>query len=95
MVAWIGEAEVEEAIRAAKLDQVIAQLSDGLTRYCVEVYAYLVGKTTFVDCENILKNPSILILDEATSALDTQIEQYIQQSFDQLTKGRTSLAAIA
>jgi len=38
-----------------------------------------------------LKNPSILILDEATSALDTQTEQYIQQSFDQLTKGRTSL----
>ena len=38
-----------------------------------------------------LKNPSILILDEATSALDTITEQAIQQSFDELARGRTSL----
>ena len=38
-----------------------------------------------------LKNPSILILDEATSALDTQTEQFIQQSFNELAEGRTTL----
>ena len=38
-----------------------------------------------------LKNPPILILDEATSALDTTTEIKIQHSFDELSKGRTTL----
>ena len=38
-----------------------------------------------------LKNPPILILDEATSALDTATEIKIQNSFDELSKGRTTL----
>jgi len=39
----------------------------------------------------LINNPSIVILDEATSALDTQTEQFIQNSFDELSKGRTTL----
>ncbi len=38
-----------------------------------------------------LKNPRILVLDEATSALDTVTEQRIQASFDELSRGRTTL----
>ncbi len=38
-----------------------------------------------------LKNPKILILDEATSALDNESERYIQNSLDELAKGRTTL----
>ncbi|NMA55627.1 MAG: ABC transporter ATP-binding protein [Firmicutes bacterium] len=38
-----------------------------------------------------LKDPPILILDEATSALDTVTEIKIQESFEQLSKGRTTL----
>ena len=38
-----------------------------------------------------LKNPPILILDEATSALDNTTEILIQQSLDELCKGRTTL----
>ena len=38
-----------------------------------------------------LKNPPILILDEATSALDTVTETDIQHSFDELSRGRTTL----
>ena len=88
-----SEAEVEEAIRAAKLDQVIEQLPDGLDTAIGERGVRLSGgqKQRLSIARIFLKNPSILILDEATSALDTQTEQYIQQSFDQLTKGRTSL----
>ena len=36
-----------------------------------------------------LKNPRILILDEATSALDNATEMSIQESLDELAKGRT------
>lgn len=88
-----SEAEVEEAIRAAKLDQVIEQLPDGLDTAIGERGVRLSGgqKQRLSIARIFLKNPSILILDEATSALDTQTEQYIQQSFDQITKGRTSL----
>ena len=38
-----------------------------------------------------LKNPPILILDEATSALDNSTEILIQQSLDELCKGRTTI----
>ena len=37
-----------------------------------------------------LKNPPILILDEATSALDNESERIVQQSLEQLARGRTT-----
>ena len=37
-----------------------------------------------------LKDPPILVLDEATSALDNESEHYIQQSLQELAKGRTT-----
>jgi subfamily B ATP-binding cassette protein MsbA len=39
----------------------------------------------------ILKDAPILILDEATSALDTELERKIQQSLEELMRGRTTL----
>ena len=38
-----------------------------------------------------LKNPPILILDEATSALDNATEMAIQESLEELGKGRTTI----
>jgi len=38
----------------------------------------------------VLKDAPILILDEATSALDTELERRIQQSLDELMRGRTT-----
>lgn len=39
-----------------------------------------------------LKNAPILILDEATSALDSETEAAIQKSFEELSRGRTTIA---
>jgi ABC-type multidrug transport system fused ATPase/permease subunit len=38
-----------------------------------------------------LKDPPIVVLDEATSALDAESEHAVQQAFDRLLEGRTTL----
>ena len=38
----------------------------------------------------MVANPPMMILDEATSNVDTRPEQLIQDSFEKLTRGRTS-----
>ena len=39
----------------------------------------------------VLTDPRILILDDATSALDSQTEAHVQESLEQLMKGRTNV----
>ncbi|NIR44779.1 MAG: ATP-binding cassette domain-containing protein [Gemmatimonadetes bacterium] len=39
----------------------------------------------------LLKDPEILILDEATSSLDTESERLVEQAFEELMEGRTTL----
>jgi ATP-binding cassette subfamily B multidrug efflux pump len=40
----------------------------------------------------MLKNAPILLLDEATSALDSEVEAAIQESLDELMRGKTVVA---
>jgi ATP-binding cassette subfamily B protein len=39
----------------------------------------------------LLRNPRVLVLDEATSALDNETERAVQQAFDTLAMGRTTI----
>jgi ATP-binding cassette subfamily B protein len=39
----------------------------------------------------LLRNPRVLVLDEATSALDNETERAVQQAFDTLARGRTTI----
>jgi ATP-binding cassette subfamily B protein len=39
----------------------------------------------------LLRNPRVLVLDEATSALDTETERAVQEAFDTLSEGRTTI----
>ena len=89
------DATDEEVIRAAKLanaDTFISQLSDGYLTDIGQRGVKLSGgqKQRLSIARVFLKNPAILIFDEATSALDNESEKIVQDSMEQLAKGRTT-----
>ncbi len=87
------EAEIVQAARRAEIHEDIMRLPDGYRTYVGERGVVLSGgqKQRISIARVFLKNPPILILDEATSALDSVTESRIQESFDELAKGRTCL----
>ncbi|MGF9908756.1 ABC transporter ATP-binding protein [Brevibacillus porteri] len=87
------EEEIWEAARLAKLEEFIRSQPAGLETIIGERGVKLSGgqKQRLAIARMFLKNPPILILDEATSALDTETEAAIQQSLQELSKGRTTL----
>ncbi len=88
-----GDAEILEAARRARLEEVIKLLPQGLDTLIGERGVKLSGgqKQRLAIARMFLKNPPILILDEATSALDTATERAIQASLTELARGRTTL----
>jgi len=86
------DAEIEKAARLAGAHEFIAQLPQGYDTYVGERGVKLSGgqKQRISIARVFLKNPPILVLDEATSALDNESERLVQQSLEQLAKGRTT-----
>ena len=90
------DATEEEVVRAAKLAEIyddIAAMPDGFDTYVGERGTLLSGgqKQRISIARIFLKNPSVLILDEATSALDSVTEAKLQQTFEKLSQGRTTI----
>lgn len=91
--------EMLEAVRKAKADEFIPQLSDlrgrtGFDAYVGERGVKLSGgqRQRIAIARVFLKDAPILILDEATSALDSEVEAAIQSSLDELMENKTVIA---
>jgi ABC-type multidrug transport system fused ATPase/permease subunit len=87
-----SNARLEEAVKAAHVNEFTDRFDDGLDTLIGERGVKLSGgqRQRIAIARAILANPRILILDEATSNLDTESESYIQESLARLMKGRTS-----
>jgi ABC-type multidrug transport system fused ATPase/permease subunit len=87
-----SEEELQQAVRAANVDQFTSQFEKGLDTVIGERGVKLSGgqRQRVAIARAILANPRILILDEATSNLDTESESLIQESLAKLMKGRTT-----
>lgn len=87
------EEEVARAARLAEIYDDIAAMPDGFNTYVGERGVLLSGgqKQRISIARIFLKDPPVLILDEATSALDSVTEARLQEAFDKLSEGRTTI----
>ncbi|HLW15138.1 MAG TPA: ATP-binding cassette domain-containing protein, partial [Flavobacteriaceae bacterium] len=87
------EAEVQNAVNAAYVNEFTDRFDDGLETLIGERGVKLSGgqRQRLAIARAILANPKIIILDEATSNLDTQSEALIQKSLSELIKDRTTI----
>ncbi|VAW11202.1 Lipid A export permease/ATP-binding protein MsbA [hydrothermal vent metagenome] len=86
------EEELQQAVKAAYVDEFTDRFEDGLDTLIGERGVKLSGgqRQRIAIARAVLADPKILILDEATSNLDTESEALIQKSLATLTEGRTT-----
>jgi ATP-binding cassette subfamily B protein len=83
---------VKSAAKSAHIDHFIETLENGYDTLINEESSNISGgqKQLLTIARAYLSDRKMLILDEATSNVDTRTEIFIQQSMDELMKGRTS-----
>ena len=86
--------QVRHASESAQLHDFVESLPEGYETEVGERGLKLSGgeKQRVGIARTLLKNPPIVLLDEATSSLDSETEKEIQDSFNQMSKGRTVIA---
>lgn len=84
--------EIKQAAKASNVHHVIESLPKGYKTVISEDSDNISAgeKQLITIARAMVANPPMMILDEATSNVDTRTEQLIQDSFEKLTKGRTS-----
>ena len=89
-----SDAEVLEAAAAARCDDFIEELPEGLDTIVGDRGVKLSGgqRQRIAIGRAFLKDASILLLDEATSALDVESEEMIRDALNRLMRGRTVIA---
>ncbi|MEF9955965.1 MAG: ABC transporter ATP-binding protein [Acinetobacter sp.] len=94
-----SQEDINQAVKKAKADEFIPQLTDlkgrvGYDAYVGERGVKLSGgqRQRIAISRVFLKDAPILILDEATSALDSEVEAAIQSSLNDLMVGKTVIA---
>ena len=85
------EEELNQAIESAHLQEMIADLPQGLDTMLGERGLTLSGgqRQRVAIARAMIKNTPIVILDEATSALDNKSEAIVQKALDNLIKNKT------
>ena len=85
--------ELWKALKIANLYDFVKGLPEGLDTEVGERGTRLSGgqKQRLSIARVFLKNPPILIFDEATSSLDSESEALIQDAFNNISKGKTSI----
>ena len=89
----VSFAEVEEACRIAKLDEVISLLPEGYYTVVGERGVRLSGgqRQRVGIARALLVNPDVLVFDEATSSLDYESERSIQLAMSSIQGTRTTI----
>lgn len=84
---------IRAAAKAARADEFIERLPEGMATYLGERGSRLSGgqRQRIAIARAILRDAPILLLDEATSSLDAESEKIVQEALEQLMKGRTTL----
>ena len=87
------DADMWEALRRARLHELIASLPDGLDTVVGERGYRLSGgeRQRLTIARLLLEQPQVVILDEATASLDSTSEAAVQEALTEALDGRTAL----